>query len=455
MRSSNIIAVLLVAIIFGIACCDVSNPQETTPLKAAVSEVNKEAVERLTNDSHVKQQNLSKDQLPEPLTVDEVVAALRSWKPEGSKDAKVVSSIFEKIAETGVLPPRASLDCHLQWFGHDEDREKDDKYDYLVWRFELDVYTSKTTGYLLVIRRQILGRRIAMRPTPGYRWVVNPHSVSPVPSTPADPWGRNVRNFRFVVDEAPDGSLLVTAAWIPEWISRGPEFAEQVPDVRAVAFDESGNRHFLDRDYVGHHHSSGESTLRMARCRLDPNQLPLSEVRHLGFEALSGGGLQIASEAAVREAREKGIEILSLPEVGRRYEISLTTTDGKVINSEKLRGKVVLIDCWASWCGPCMKQVPAVKKLYEKWHAKGLEVLGVSFDEDVKSAETAYERLEIHWPLVVVPSDTEVRVLWRRAARISSIPRYLLIDRQGILRAHLSGSNEIEKELDQQIAALF
>jgi peroxiredoxin len=102
-----------------------------------------------------------------------------------------------------------------------------------------------------------------------------------------------------------------------------------------------------------------------------------------------------------------------------------------------------------------MKQVPAVKKVYEKWHAKGLEVLGVSFDEDVKSAETAYERLEIHWPLVVVPSDTEVRVLWRRAARISSIPRYLLIDRQGILRSHLYGSEEIEKELDQQIAALF
>ena len=157
----------------------------------------------------------------------------------------------------------------------------------------------------------------------------------------------------------------------------------------------------------------------------------------------------------MREAREKGIEILSLPEVGRRYEFSLTTTDGKVIDSEKLRGKVVLIHCWESWCGPCKVQMPAVKKVYEKWHPKGLELLGVSFDEDVKSAETAYERLEIHWPLVVEPSDTEVRVLWRRAARITAIPRYLLIDHEGILRADLSGSKEIEKELDQQIAALF
>jgi thiol-disulfide isomerase/thioredoxin len=455
MRSSNIRALSLVAIILGIACCDVSAPQESTPLKDAVAAVNKEAVERLTNDSRVKEQNLSEDQLPEPLTVEEVVAALRSWKPERSKDPKVVSSIFEKIVETEVLPPRARLGCHLQWFGHDEHGKEDDKYDYLVWRFELDVYTSETTGYLLVIRRQILGRRIAMRPTPGYWWVVKPHSVSPVPSTPTHLWGKNVRNFRFVVDEAPDGSLLVTAAWVPEWISRGPEFAEEVPDVRAVAFDESGNRHFLDRDYIGHHHSSPGGTLRMARCRLDPNQLAVSEVRHLGFEALSRGGLKIASEAAVQEAREKGIEILSLPEVGRRYEISLTTTDGKVIDSEKLRGKVVLIHCWESWCGPCKAQMPAVKKVYEKWHPKGLEVLGVSSDEDVKSAENAYERLEIHWPLVVVPSDTEVRVLWRRAARITTIPRYLLIDREGILRAHLSGSKEIEKELDQQVAALF
>jgi len=455
MRAVSIRALSLGAIILGAVCCDVNNPQETTALKDAVAAVNKRAVERLTHNIHVKQQNLSKEQFPEPLTVEEVVAALRCWKPERGKDPEVVSSIFEKIVETEVLPPRARLGYHLQWFGYDEYGKEDEKYDYLVWRFELDVYTSKTTGYTLVIRRQILGRRIAMRPTPGYWWVVNPHSVTPVPSTPTHPWGKNVMNFRFVVDEAPDGSLLVTAAWVPEWISRGPEFPEEVPDVRAVAFDESGNRHFLDRDYVGHHHSSDEGTLRMARCRLDPNQLPISEVRHLGFEALRRGGLKVASEAAVREAREKGIEILSLPEVGRRCEFSLTTTDGKVIDSEKLRGKVVLIDCWASWCGPCMKQVPAVKKLYEKWHAKGLEVLGVSFDEDVKSAETAYERLEIHWPLVVVPSDTEVRVLWRRAARISSIPRYLLVDRQGILRAHLSGSEEIEKELDQQIASLF
>jgi thiol-disulfide isomerase/thioredoxin len=459
MRPANIRALSLGAMILGIACCGVKNAQESTPLEEAVAAVNKKAVECLTHDLHVKQQNLSKDQLPEPLTVEEVVAALRCWKPERTMNPKVVSSIFsifQKILETEVLPPRSRLGYHLQWFGHDEHGKKDDKYDYLVWRFELDVETSKTTGYRLVIRRQTLARRIAMRPTPGYWWVVDPHSVTPVPSTPAHPWGKNVRSFRFVVDEALDGSLLVTAAWVPEWIPHGPEeFAEQGPDVYAVAFDESGNRHFLDRDYIGHHHSVRGSTLRMARFCLDPSQLPISEVRHLGFEALSRDGLKIASEAALREAREKGIEILSLPEVGRRYELSLTTTDGRVIDSNKLRGKVVLIDCWASWCGPCKVQMPAVKKLYDKWHAKGLEVLGVSFDEDVKSAETAYERLQAHWPLVVVPSETEVRVLWRRAARITAIPRYLLIDREGILRADLSGSEQIEKELDRQIAALF
>jgi thiol-disulfide isomerase/thioredoxin len=459
MRSVNIRALSLGAIILGIAYCDVGNAQESTALKEAVAAVNKKAVERLTHDSRVKQQNLSKDQLPEPLTVEEVVAALRCWEPERTIDPKVVSCIFfifQKIVETEVLPPRSELGYQLQWFPWDEHERKDDKYDYLAWRFQLDVYTSETTGYGLVIRRQILARRIAMRPTPGYWWVVDPHWVTPVPSTATHPWGKNNGSFRFVIDEALDGSLLVTAAWVSEWIPRWPEqFAEQGPDVCAVAFDESGNRHFLGRDYIGYEHSDPGGTLRMARFRLDPNQLPITEVRHLGFEALSRDGLKIASEAAVREAREKGIWILSLPEVGRRYEFSLTTTDGKVIDSEKLRGKVVLIHCWESWCGPCKAQMPAVKKIYEKWHAKGLVVLGVSSDKDAKSAEAVYERLEIYWPLVVVPSDTEVRVLWRRAARISSIPRYLLVDRQGILRAHLSGSKEIEKELDQQITALF
>jgi thiol-disulfide isomerase/thioredoxin len=189
----------------------------------------------------------------------------------------------------------------------------------------------------------------------------------------------------------------------------------------------------------------------MQRFRLDPRELPASEVRHVGLEAVMREGLRRISEAAVRQAREKGIEVLPLPQVGRPYEFALTTTDDRVVDSRRLQGKVLLIDCWASWCGPCIRDMPELKAVYRKWHGKGLEVLGVSLDDNLNAARAVVESHEIPWPLVVVPSDEETRKLWAEASRITEVPRILLIDQRGVLRAD---STRPEK-LDEEIAALL
>ena len=145
--------------------------------------------------------------------------------------------------------------------------------------------------------------RVALRPGAGYSWIVNPYSVTPAPSTPTRPMAYNTADMMFVIDEARDGSLLVTASWVPEWIDGGGH------DMRAVAFDQSAIRYLLYRHGLGVHSSLSGDTHRMARFRLDPSQVPTGKVRHLGFEALSRDGLRIASEAALRRAREKGIEL--------------------------------------------------------------------------------------------------------------------------------------------------
>jgi thiol-disulfide isomerase/thioredoxin len=126
--------------------------------------------------------------------------------------------------------------------------------------------------------------------------------------------------------------------------------------------------------------------------------------------------------------------VLPWPQAGEAYPFTLTTIDGRKIHSENLKGKVVLIDCWATWCSPCMALMPELKELYEKWHQRGLEIVGISFDRDVETVRKACKSHALTWPQVFVPDDEKLRDLWREACGIGAIPRVLIIDQQGILQ---------------------
>ena len=126
-------------------------------------------------------------------------------------------------------------------------------------------------------------------------------------------------------------------------------------------------------------------------------------------------------------------------------EISLPSPDGKEIALSSLKGKLVLIDFWASWCGPCRKEMPNVIKIYSKFKNKGFEIYGVSLDQDKEKWMEAITKDGINWPQV-----SDLKYWDNVAARIynvQGIPYTVLIDKDGKIIAKNLRGQELEKKI--------
>lgn len=130
-------------------------------------------------------------------------------------------------------------------------------------------------------------------------------------------------------------------------------------------------------------------------------------------------------------------------------EIALTDTSGKIITLSSLKGKYVLIDFWASWCGPCRKEMPNVKRLYEKYKNKNFEILGVSLDRDRSTWIKAIKEDGLPWLHI---SDLK---FWEcEAARdynVQAIPYTVLVDKEGKIIAKELRGKELENKLEEVI----
>lgn len=130
-------------------------------------------------------------------------------------------------------------------------------------------------------------------------------------------------------------------------------------------------------------------------------------------------------------------------------EISLKDISGQTVSLSSFKGKVVLIDFWASWCMPCRKNNPKLVALYEKFKGEGFEILGVSIDKDNADWKTAIEKDRLSWTQVVDNAG------WNAQSTIDygveGIPASFLVDQEGIIR----GVDLEGKELESMIKKLL
>lgn len=135
-------------------------------------------------------------------------------------------------------------------------------------------------------------------------------------------------------------------------------------------------------------------------------------------------------------------------------KFALKDINGKTVSLDNFKGKHVLIDFWASWCGPCREELPYIKELYKKYHHQGFEIISIAKDDKTASWKKAIETENIEsWNHLFATKDNSTIIT---DYFVNGIPHKVLIDKNGIIIGKWKGSGEINKhDLQQLIKTIF
>ncbi len=126
---------------------------------------------------------------------------------------------------------------------------------------------------------------------------------------------------------------------------------------------------------------------------------------------------------------------INIAKLGREsFNLDLTDTKGEILRIADLKGKVVMLDFWATWCSTCIEYMPEIKKVYDEYHHKGFEVVPVSIDKENNKSQVLKieERLGLSWQISIIGDLPLNAGIWKKYGFLS-VPQLILLDKNGKL----------------------
>jgi thiol-disulfide isomerase/thioredoxin len=208
---------------------------------------------------------------------------------------------------------------------------------------------------------------------------------------------------------------------------------ENAADLPAFQDEQLADTRFLQKSFPNRAEFWEQMAMQAALVEAAKSRAVVEEIL---AGAPAGAGLEIA----------KGLK-WKLEATGQPFRLAFTALDGTEVDTAAWKGKVVLIDFWATWCPPCVAGLPEVRKLYQKYHPKDIEMIGVSLDTDGGALKRFLAKHKDPWPQHFDGKSWKSPVAYEHG--VQSIPSLWLLDRKGILR-----TMDVHHDLEGQLIKL-